>query len=104
LYLKTKQRDYCIAAAEWEEQVQDDELLLAASEAGRTPIAWQDLKTNPGAVDLKSVLHEIDRVGVPLQLALPADLFEKVSRDLRSHSIGNGMSQNPSLNCAAILT
>jgi hypothetical protein len=68
-----------VAVAEEEEQVQDDEPPPAAAEARRTPITWQDLKTSPGAVGLESVLHEIDKVRVLLQLALPADLFEQVS-------------------------
>jgi len=46
---------------------------------GNRVITWQDLKTSPGAVGLESVLHEIDKLRVLLQLALPADLFEQVS-------------------------
>jgi len=68
-----------VAVAEQEEQVQDDEPEVSIVEARRTPTTWQDLKTNPGAVGLESVLHEIDKLRVLLQLALPADLFEKVS-------------------------
>ena len=68
------------ALAEQEEQLQDDEpTRAAASQARQIPITWQDLKTNPGAVGLESVLHEIDKVRVLTQLALPADLFEQVS-------------------------
>jgi TnpA family transposase len=37
------------------------------------------LKTNPGAVGLESVLHEIDKVRVLTHLALPTDLFEQIS-------------------------
>lgn len=67
------------AQALQEEQFQDDELTQGASQARQIPITWQDLKTNPGAVGLESVLHEIDKVRVLTQLALPADLFEQVS-------------------------
>ena len=67
------------ALAEQENQVAEDEPAQTASQAHQTPITWQDLKTNPGAVGLESVLHEIDKLRVLLQLALPADLFEKVS-------------------------
>src|ERR1700694_3238285 len=69
-----------VAVAEEEEQAQDDEPPPGAAEARRTPITWQDLNTNPGAVGLESVLHEIDKLRVLLQLALPADLFGEASR------------------------
>ncbi len=65
--------------AEQEEQLQDDEPAGTPIQARQTPITWQDLKTNPGAVGLESVLHEIDKVRVLTQLALPANLFEQVS-------------------------
>ena len=68
-----------VAVAEEEEQIQDDEPPPATAETQRTPVTWQDLKTSPGAVGLESVLHEIDKLRVLLQLALPADLFEQVS-------------------------
>ena len=45
----------------------------------REVITWGDLKTNPGAVGLESVLYEIDKLRILSQLALPADLFEGVS-------------------------
>lgn len=66
-------------ALQEEEQLHDDEPLQAASQERQHPITWQDLKTNPGAVGLESVLHEIAKVRVLTQLALPADLFEQVS-------------------------
>jgi hypothetical protein len=65
--------------AEQEEQLPDDEPAQTTSQARQIPITWQDLKTNPGAVGLESVLHEIDKIRVLTQLALPADLFEQVS-------------------------
>ncbi|MHB8599983.1 MAG: Tn3 family transposase [Ktedonobacteraceae bacterium] len=65
--------------AEQEEPLQDDEPARTTSQGRQIPITWQDLKTNPGAVGLESVLHEIDKVRVLTQLALPADLFEQVS-------------------------
>ena len=65
--------------AEQEEQFQDDEPARTTSQARQILMTWQDLKTNPGAVGLESVLHEIDKVRVLTQLALPADLFEQVS-------------------------
>lgn len=65
--------------AEQEEPLQDDEPARTTSQGRHIPITWQDLKTNPGAVGLESVLHEIDKVRVLTQLALPADLFEQVS-------------------------
>jgi len=67
------------ALAEQEEQLHDDEPTQAPSQERQHPITWQDLKTNPGAVGLESVLHEIDKVRVLMQLALPADLFEQIS-------------------------
>src|SRR5579884_990192 len=45
----------------------------------REVITWRDLKTNPGAVGLESVLSEIDKLRMLSQLALPADLFGDVS-------------------------
>jgi TnpA family transposase len=68
-----------LATAEQEEQVQDDEPTRPASQTRQAPITWQNLKTNPGAVGLESVLHEIDKLRVLTQLALPADLFENIS-------------------------
>jgi Domain of unknown function (DUF4158) len=74
--------------AEQEESLPDDEPAQTTSQARQIPITWQarqipitwqDLKTNPEAVGLESVLHEIDKVRVLTQLALPADLFEQVS-------------------------
>jgi hypothetical protein len=62
-----------------EEQLQDDEPARNTSQARQIPITWQDLKTNPGAVGLESVLHEIDKIRMLTQRALPADLFEQVS-------------------------
>ncbi len=67
------------ALAEQEEPLQDEEPARNTSQAHQIPITWQDLKTNPGAVGLESVLHEIDKIRVLTQLALPADLFEQVS-------------------------
>lgn len=67
-------------AAEQEEQRHDDEPVRPLStEARQTPITWQELKTNPGAAGLESMLHEIDKLRVLTQLTLPADLFEQVS-------------------------
>jgi TnpA family transposase len=68
-----------VAMAEQEELAQDDEPPPVTAETRRAPVTWQDLKTSPGAVGLESVLHEIDKLRVLLQLALPADLFEQVS-------------------------
>src|SRR5579883_636964 len=68
-----------VAVAEQEEQAQDDEPPPATAETRRAPVTWQDLKTSPGAVGLESVLHEIDKLRILLQLALPADLFGQVS-------------------------
>ncbi len=71
-------------ALQEEEQLSDDEPTRTdSSQERQIPITWQDLKTNPGAVGLESVLHEIDKVRVLTQLALPADLFEQVSSVLR---------------------
>jgi Domain of unknown function (DUF4158) len=67
------------AQVEQEEQAQDDEKAVTDSQARRPSITWQNLKTNPGAVGLESVLHEIDKLRVLQQLALPSDLFGKVS-------------------------
>jgi hypothetical protein len=43
-------------------------------------ITWRDLKTNPGAVGLESILSEIDKLRVLSQLALPPDLFGDASQ------------------------
>jgi hypothetical protein len=45
----------------------------------REVVTWRDLKTNPGAVGLESILYEIDKLRVLSQLALPLDLFGDAS-------------------------
>jgi hypothetical protein len=42
-------------------------------------VHWNDLKTNPGAIGLESVLFETDKLRVLSQLTLPNDLFKQVS-------------------------
>ncbi|MFL5704032.1 MAG: Tn3 family transposase [Ktedonobacteraceae bacterium] len=42
-------------------------------------VSWHDLKTNPGAIGLESVLLETDKLRVLSQLTFPPDLFSKVS-------------------------
>ena len=42
-------------------------------------VTWHDLKTNPGAVGLESVLIETDKLRVLSQLSFPSDLFGDVS-------------------------
>lgn len=66
-------------ATEQEAQRLDDEPTPPSSLARQTSIMWQDLKTNPGAVGLESMLYEIDKLRVLTQLTFPANLFEKVS-------------------------
>lgn len=68
-----------VATAEQEEQVQDDEPLRVTPEVRQAPITWQDLKTNPGAAGLESVLYEIDKLRVLSQFTLPTTLFEQIS-------------------------
>ena len=68
-----------VVAAEQEAQRLDDEPTPAPSLPRQMSITWQDLKTNPGAIGLESMLYEIDKLRVLTQLALPAELFEQVS-------------------------
>jgi hypothetical protein len=42
-------------------------------------VHWNNLKTNPGAIGLESILFETDKLRILSQLALPADLFQEVS-------------------------
>jgi hypothetical protein len=67
------------AATQEEEQRLDDEPAPEVASSRQTSITWQDLKTNPGAVGLESMLYEIDKLRVLTQFALPADLFEGVA-------------------------
>jgi Domain of unknown function (DUF4158) len=66
-------------ATQEEEQRRDDEPASMLSSSRPATITWQDLKTNPGAVGLESVLSEIDKLRVLTQFALPPDLFGGVS-------------------------
>ncbi len=66
-----------VVIEEQDEQAEDEQ---PTQETVRPEIiTWQDLKTNPGAVGLESVLYEIDKLRVLSQLALPADLFGEAS-------------------------
>ena len=69
---RSEQREAEIEAEEEEER-------STASATRREMITWRDLKTNPGAVGLESVLYEIDKLRVLSQLALPLDLFGDAS-------------------------
>jgi hypothetical protein len=66
-----------VAIEEQDEQADDEP--PNQETARREIITWKDLKTNPGAVGLESVLYEIDKLRVLSQLALPADLFREAS-------------------------
>src|SRR5947209_12370934 len=66
-----------VVIEEQDEQAEDEQ--PTQETARREIITWQDLKTNPGAVGLESVLYEIDKLRVLSQLALPADLFGEAS-------------------------
>lgn len=52
---------------------------IEGPKARRDAISWNDLKMNPGAVGLESVLVETDKLRVLSQLTLPPDLFEPVA-------------------------
>ncbi|SRR5579875_259420 len=69
---RSEQREAEIEAEEEEER-------STASATRREMITWRDLKTNPGAVGLESVLYEIEKLRVLSQLALPLDLFGDAS-------------------------
>src|SRR6266550_1071765 len=66
-----------VAIEEQDEQAEDEQ--PTQETVRRETVTWQDLKTNPGAVGLESVLYEIDKLRVLSQLALPADLFGEAS-------------------------
>jgi TnpA family transposase len=57
----------------------EDQEGSAQSKTRQDPVTWNDLKTNPGAVGLESVLFEIDKLRVLSQLTLPADLFKPIA-------------------------
>ena len=66
-----------VAIEEQDEQAEDEQ---PTQETGRREtVTWQDLKTNPGAVGLESMLYEDRKLRVLSQLALPADLFGEAS-------------------------
>src|SRR5258708_36626400 len=57
----------------------EDQEGSAQSKTRRDPVTWNDLKTNPGAVGLESVLFEISKLRVLSQWSLPADLFKPIA-------------------------
>lgn len=56
-----------------------DEEGESSPNARPTVIQWRDLKTNPGAVGLESVLFETDKLRVLSHLTFPSDLFREIS-------------------------
>ena len=57
----------------------EDQEEFEGQKTRRDPVNWNDLKTNPGAIGLESVLFETDKLRVLSQFTWPPDLFQSVS-------------------------
>lgn len=73
------QLDDLLARSDPDQEVEETNEERSSPPTRPLVVTWYDLKTNPGAVGLESVLFETDKLRVLSQLIFPSDLFGEVS-------------------------